>query len=496
MLIFVISSSCDADVEVDQTVEEIESATPIITGFSPTSVNVTETILVEGEFLQFVDRAFIGDVETEIASRVSDTQILLRVSLDAPSTGNIMLINDLARQGQDNLEFTATSTDVVSVNFPTPSITTTLATEATANDVLVIEGNAVNLITAITFGDVEATIAFQSEDAIAIIVPNPGTLDSVEVTFSYNSSNGIITESLSPAFLVNIPTPEASATPRIMTRDNTVIIKGSNMEFTNSVTVNSIEVEITKKEESELNFMVPPEIPTGIAEVVITDTEDRQTIFNIPYINGEYVEMFDMDSTPIDFWNLRTDRDDTVTHEEVTDPLEQPIFRINGGTETFPFGNSYYRVNYIQRSSSGLSEGSVDEVVNPEELDKLANMYDGNNFNGTPVLHFFMRTNEKASMRFHMGNSDRREITSNFRNTNGEWLLIAVELNNPIDNRFIIGGNPADIQFRLTPTSSSSVPEIKSGEYDWFIITDKVLTEFGAVNWTDTNSTTNFWNAQ
>ena len=79
--------------------------------------------------------------------------------------------------------------------------------------------------------------------------------------------------------------------------------------------------------------MVPSGIVTGITEVIITDTEDRQTIFNIPYINGEYVEMFDMDSTPIDFWNLRTDRDDTVTHEEVTDPLEQPIFRINGGTE-------------------------------------------------------------------------------------------------------------------------------------------------------------------
>jgi len=133
---------------------------------------------------------------------------------------------------------------------------------------------------------------------------------------------------------------------------------------------------------------------------------------------------------------------------------------------------------------------NIDDNISATELERLANVLDGTSFGGDPVLHFWMRTEDSPTVKIYMG-SPRRELQSSFRNTGGDWVLIAVKLKD-----FISGGNIADLNFRLSPTSASSQPEIKFAEYDWFIITDKVLTEFGALDYSDTTTTTDFWKAQ
>ncbi|WP_299185137.1 hypothetical protein [uncultured Aquimarina sp.] len=491
MLIFVISSSCDADIEVDQTVEQIESATPIISSFSPTSAEILEEILVEGEFLQFVDRATIGGIPTQIKSRVSDTQILLSVD-PAVVSGPIVLINDLSRQGAENLEFTATSTESLTVSYPVPSVTSTIPSEATANDLLIMEGSNLGVVSSVIFGGVPGEISFQENDVIVITIPNPGTLDPVSVSLTYNSNTGQISQELSSSFLVNIPTPEPSNVPRIMTRDNMVTITGNNINFTTSVTIDGIEAEITTSA-TVLTFMVPSGVTTGISEVIITDTEMRQTIFNIPYIDGEYIEMVDMDVTSLDSWELDTGSccDPLATHEVVEDPTRQPTIPDSNGNPV-QFGNGFYRVNYGTIDGSTVSRLNVEDVVNSSTTDRLANLFDGTSFNGNPVLHFFMRTEDSPTFRLYIGtdSNPRRELQSNFRNTGGEWRLIAVALNDFVTGS---GRNPAKINFRPSPSSSSSQPAVKFAEYDWFIITDRVLTEFGALDYTDTSSTEMFW---
>jgi len=489
MLIFVISSSCDADVEVEQTVEEIESATPVITSFSPTSVEILDEVLVDGEFLQFVDRATIGGIPTTIKSRISDTQILLRVD-PATVPGPIVLINDLSRQGAENLEFTATSSESLNISYPVPTITSTIPSEATANDLLIIEGSNLDVVSNVTFGDVEGMISFQEDGVIVVTIPNPGVLDPVVVNLVYNSNNGQIAQELSPAFTVNIPTPEPDTVPRIISRDNMVTIVGDNMNFTTSVTVDGNEAVI-ETTPTRLTFMAPAQVVTGIAEIVITDTENRQTTFNIPYINGEYIEMIDMDTTSLDAWDLNLREDPLATQQIITDPSRQPTF-LDANSNPVQFGNGFYRINYGTQDGSTVARINVEDVVSAATTDRLSNLFDGSSFNGNPVLHFFMRTEDRPTFRLYVGtqSNPRRELQSNFRSTGGEWRLVAVALNDFITGP---GRDPGKINFRPSPSSSSSQPAEKFAEYDWFIITDRVLTEFGAVDYTDTSSTSMFW---
>jgi len=484
MLIFVISSSCDADIEVDQTVEEIESATPIITSFSPSNVEILEEVLVEGEFLQFVDRATIGGIPTEIKSKISDTQILLRVN-PAVISGTIVLINDLSRQGAENLEFTATSTESLSVSYPVPSVTSTIPNEATANDLLIIEGANLGVVSSVTFGNVPGVISFQENDVIVVTVPNPGTLDPVAINLTYNSNNGEIAQELSSSFLVNIPTPEPSNVPRIMTRDNIVTIIGNNINFTTSVTVDGIEAGITTTT-TELTFMVPADVQTGIAEVIITDTEMRQTVYNIPYINGPYYEYYDFDTKALE--TVRDNKNGDPTEVVLSlgeEASEQP--RFTGMTE--PFGNRYLHLDYPKATTSTLasiygyefSTGGV-EYGTEEMAEESAALADpAGRFGGNPVLHFWMRINgANCRTKIYLGtaSAQRRESNGPLLDTAGEWVLVAVNLNGFMDS----AADFSRFHLRLTAGSSSdNIP--RSADYDWIIVTDRVLTEFGAVDY-------------
>ncbi|WP_299256483.1 IPT/TIG domain-containing protein [uncultured Aquimarina sp.] len=480
MLIFVISSSCDADIEVDQTVEEIESATPIISSFSPPSAEILEDVLVEGEFLQFVDRATIGGIPTEIKSKISDTQILLRVD-PAVVSGQIVLINDLSRQGAENLEFTATSTESLTVSYPVPSVESTIPSEATANDLLIIEGANLGVVSSVTFGGVAGVISFQESGVIVVTVPNPGTLDPVSVNLTYNSNSGEISQELSSSFLVNIPTPEPSNVPRIMTRDNVVTIVGNNINFTTSVTVDGTEAVITTTT-TELTFMVPADVQTGITEVIITDTEMRQTVFNIPYINGPYYEYYDFDSKA-----LQTVRDNKNDPTEVVlsigeEESEQP--RFTGMTE--PFGSRYLHLDYPKATTSTLASiycyDFSDDFGTEEMGEESAALLDpAGRFGGDPVLHFWMRINgANCRTKIYLGTSSaqRRESNGPLLDTAGEWVLVAVRLNGFMDS----AADFSRFHLRLTAGSSSdNIP--RSADYDWIIVTDRVLTEFGAVDY-------------
>ncbi|WP_298546012.1 IPT/TIG domain-containing protein [uncultured Aquimarina sp.] len=480
MLIFVISSSCDADIEVDQTVEEIESATPIINSFSPSSVEILDEVLVEGEFLQFVDRATIGGVPTEIKSKISDTQILLTV-VPAAVSGDIVLINDLSRQGAENLEFTATSTESLTVSYPVPSVTSAIPSEATANDLLIIEGANLGVVSSVTFGGVAGVISFQENGVIVVTVPNPGTLAPVAVNLTYNSNSGEIEQELSSSFLVNIPTPEPSNVPRIMTRDNMVTITGDNINFTSSVTVDGIEAAITTTP-TNLTFMVPSGVTTGITEVIITDTENRQNVFNIPYINGPYYEYYDFDTKA-----LETVRDNKNDPTEVVLSLgeeesEQP--RFTGMTE--PFGNRYLHLDYPRATTSTLASiycyDFSDDFGTEEMGEESAALLDpAGRFGGNPVLHFWLRINgANCRTKIYLGTSSdqRRESNGPLLDTGGEWVLVAVRLNGFMDS----AADFSRFHFRLTAGSSSdNIP--RSADYDWIIVTDRVLTEFGAVDY-------------
>ncbi|MEP3968903.1 MAG: hypothetical protein ABJM08_07805, partial [Nonlabens sp.] len=66
-------------------------------------------------------------------------------------------------------------------------------------------------------------------------------------------------------------------------------------------------------------------------------------------------------------------------------------------------------------------------------------------------------------------------------NTGNNWKLHAVRLNGFIPNQSSVANV---FELRITPGSSSAaVPAYFN--FDWLIVTDRVLTEFGAVDVTD-----------
>lgn len=488
MLSFVLAISCDADIEVDQTLEEIASAQPNIISFDPETANVGELVTIIGNSLQFVDEVTIGGVPAIIQSRTSNTNIVIEIPNNATS-GLVTVTNLVFREnGQEPLRFESTSTQTLNVTFIEPIITSDIPDDIDANQTFVLEGENLISITSIKFNDIEAPIEFQQNNTIVFTAPNPETLDPGNLTYSYLTNSGETTVILSDSFIINIPTPEPSNVPKVMSRDNEVTIIGANMNFTSSVTVDGIATTITTTTPTKLTFMVPSGIPTGVSEVILIDTQNRQSVFNIPYINGEYFEMIDFDANPADAVSLNLSEDPNAVGEKISDPAAQPT--LPDGTI---FGKEFYRITYGTKIGNTVGRLKIDDNISTTELERLSNVLDGTSFGGDPVLHFWMRTENSPSFKIYLGSggSPRRELENSFRNTNGNWLLIAVKLKD-----FISGGNFADLNFRLSPTAADSQPLIKFADYDWFIITDKVLTEFGALDYSDTTTTTNFWKPQ
>jgi hypothetical protein len=471
----IILLACDAEVEVDKTFEEILASQPTITSFSPEVSPVLSTATIIGTNLNFVDKAYINNIETPIKQKINANQLIIEIGENVTS-GLIKLVTTANKE--------AVSSNPIIISYLVPSITSNIPKFSKVNEDIILEGKNINSISKILFGGKEGIIQFRDQNSV--VVKTPANFDSPMVlSVIYKSDTGDKTLNLESNYSVIIPLPEITRITKVLSKNNKGFIVGKNLNLIEKIKYSDKTVIIEDISDSSITFKLPENtLITGKYNLVLEYASGTKNITktDVPYINGDFLDLFDYDDYGIDLISLKNDiAGFTVTHKYETDPSLQP---------PFPAGSTaFYSVEFNGLTSSNISENKIHEnSVNKGELGTILN---GTRFNGTPYLHFWYKSTERSGVKISLrknGASVKRELTSNYRSTAGVWKLIAVNLKD-----FITDVNLAD-QFTIQLTPTTANPTNKVSNVDWFIITDKVLTEFNAEEY-PVGATVTHWSA-
>jgi len=453
--------ACDADTEVDKTVDEILSAQPTIESISSSSADILSKVIITGTYLNFADKAYIGDVECQITQRVNGKTLEIKVAANATS-GVIKIITSAGKE--------AVSSETLTVTYPTPIVTSAFPSSATVNENIVIEGSNLTSLTRISFGDIDGIIQFQENQAVVVSVPNNEN-SPVDVTYYYNTTSGEVGQLLSSNFNILIPTPIINAWPELMNRDSEVTIVGTDMNLITSITIGGQVVTYNTASSTSVSFNVPSGVATGYQDIVVNyGTSGKLTHTSVPYINGQFESYIEFDSYPADVFVIDYSKDPLAT-QQINNVVEQPPFP----------GNSYYNLIMNTPTGSTIARMKLHSVTTN---DTWPNMIDSGNFGDNPVLHFWMNTeNTEPILKIYIGGTaaaNRRQLSGSDINTGDQWKLFAVRLKGFIPTISSVGST---FEIRFNTGSSASVP--LKVNMDWIIVTDSVLTEFGAIDVTD-----------
>lgn len=462
MTMAVLFSGCDADTEIDQTVEQILAAQPTIETIAPATADILTKITISGSYLNFAESAYIGDTECQITQRINGETLEIEVAANAV-TGKVRIVTSAGKEAE--------SPNDVTITYPTPTVNSTFPASAAVNENITIEGTNLESITRITFGDMEGTIQFQEAQAIVVSVPNNEN-SPVPVTYYYNSTSGEIGVQLNTSFTIVIPSPEVAQWPEVMARDYEVTLTGANMNLITGISVGGATVTLNTATETSVSFNVPSTVNTGFQDIVISyGTSGEVTQEDVAYINGQFESYIEFDAYGAD----------AVTISSSADPLATG--QLNGDVPQPPFpGDNYYSLSMSTPTGSTIGRLRLHSETNN---DSWSTILDSGNFGDNPVLHFWINTeNTEPFFKIYLGgtsSANRRQLGGSDINTGNEWKLYAVRLNDFIPGLTSVGST---FEFRLNTGSGASTLPVKLN-MDWFIVTDSVLSELGAIDVTD-----------
>jgi hypothetical protein len=461
MAVAILLFSCDADTEVDQTFEQILGAQPTIESFSPDSAPIQGLVTVTGTNLNFVTRAFIGDVAAEIYSRENSSTMILKVPATAVS-GTIRL--------ETSSDKVAVSASTLTVTFPVPVITSEMPEQTTVNETITLTGQNLQVITKVTFGAVDGVIESQDNSTLIVRVPNSAP-SPMALTYTYNTTAGAVTEVLNPAFVIDIPTPAVTAFPAAMIKANPVTITGSNLNLITTVLVGTQAIADFTGTATSLTFNPPTDLASGTYVITLGYGEDQTIVSTaIPYINRDIQVYFNYETQGTEV--ISSSNADQIVANTLNGTLPQP---------PFPGGSNYHHLEMLSPTNTGSSIAYM--RFSMSENDTWKTVFDPGAFNNNPVLHFWLNTNNTTpTLKLYMTSAANKKLAH--YNTNGEWQLVAVRLKDlfpDVTATDFVAGNYMRMNY-LTDNQANVPLEINA---DWFIITDAVLTEAGAVDLTE-----------
>ena len=179
-----------------------EQGDPQIIEFTPTSGKFGQEITVKGEFLRDIQKATIGGVEATIRYKLSQQEIVIVVPANA-GNGKIVL-STKEKKTESEQSFT--------IVYPVPQVKNVPA-GAHVGDQIEIQGENLDIVSKVCFGDKEASISYQSEREIVATIPFVIT-DTAPISLYYLDSTGEqFTQPEGPAFEIikDIPTIDAMA---------------------------------------------------------------------------------------------------------------------------------------------------------------------------------------------------------------------------------------------------------------------------------------------
>ncbi len=464
MVAAVMVLSCDADPEVDKTFEEILAAQPTITSFSPGTASIQTQVTITGTYMNFVTKAFIGGVEAEIYSRENQHTLIVTVPADAVS-GKIRL--------ETNSGMVAESAETLTVTYPVPVIESTLPAQTEVNETITIEGQNLQVVTKISFGGVDGVIELQDDRTIIVRTPNNGP-SPLSLTYSYNTTSGEVTQVLNPAYIIFIPVPSVTSFPSAILKNTPVIIPGQNMNLITSVTLGTEVITGFTATPVSLTFTPPASMVSGTYTITLGYGNSQQIVSPaVPYINRDIQVYFDFESHGTEVISSTTSVASHLIANTLNGTFPQP---------PFPGGTNYNHIEMLSPNNNGSSIAYIRFSQSANNTWKTA--FDQGAFNNNPVLHFWLNTNNTTpTLRLYATSALSKKLVH--YNTGNQWQLVAVRLRDlfpTVTPSDFVSGNYMRLNY-LSDNQANVPLEVNT---DWFIITDGVLTEAGAVDITNT----------
>ena len=237
-------------------VDDVTRYAPLIESFSPASAPVGAEIIITGQHLSGVTKAYIGDQEMVIKEKVSDTRLSIVAGANGRD-GRIILENTQGK-GESESEFT--------YSYAVPSLKPALLQESVVmGEQLLLSGSDLTAVEAVIFtaegqeNGHEGDIQEQSASEIVARVPYVEN-GNVRITLRYFDGNSSVTTPLDEApSIVVVRVVPVFDQPVVLERTavgKSVTLTGENLDKVDRILVGGVEAVVSKQPAS-LTFTVP-----------------------------------------------------------------------------------------------------------------------------------------------------------------------------------------------------------------------------------------------
>lgn len=237
-------------------VDDVTRYAPLIESFSPASAPVGAEIIITGQHLSGVTKAYIGDQEMVIKEKVSDTRLSIVAGANGRD-GRIILENTQGK-GESESEFI--------YSYAVPSLKPALLQESVVmGEQLLLTGTDLSAVEAVIFtaegqeNGREGDIQEQSASEIVARVPYVEN-GNVRITLRYFDGNSSVTTPLDEApSIVVVRVVPVFDQPVVLERTavgKSVTLTGENLDKVDRILVGGVEAVVSKQPAS-LTFTVP-----------------------------------------------------------------------------------------------------------------------------------------------------------------------------------------------------------------------------------------------
>lgn len=226
-----------------------ETPIPAITEFSPSIVGSGDVVTLTGDLFNQVDSVFVGELKVEIQPGTEAATMNIVIPAGFQTSRIRMFYNYMTDFGMVKV---AESVSMTEISLELPSITA-IDLDITAlniGDELIINGTMFDEVTMVQFAGVDAVYTVVSETEISVTVP----VGVISGTISLTVLDGVIESDTFTVLLPSISsfTPEKGAELPGSTRF--FALQGSMLDLVTSVTVGSVEANITNQDSELILF--------------------------------------------------------------------------------------------------------------------------------------------------------------------------------------------------------------------------------------------------
>lgn len=247
--IFLLVVACSESLNIDK--EDLGA--PTITDFSPKSGIFGTRVRITGTYLKDMNKVTIGGVEVNF-ERVNNAEAMLITT--AAVKGGKIVVTTPQGTAESEAAFTAEFVRPTLISYPNTGDLFSVVT---------FQGDNLDLVTEVSFGEAIAEIKEQSENKLAVAIPFiAGDDQVVDVSLKYPYGEAIETLVLEEKFTIIKVRPTQMQCDEGVTVGETFKITGKNLQVVERITVGEYEATIVSSTSEEIICSLPIDIESTI----------------------------------------------------------------------------------------------------------------------------------------------------------------------------------------------------------------------------------------